>query len=70
MFAANAKLDVGPRRAAAFDADRDKFADALLVDRHEGISGENSRSHVAAKKGTRVVARQGHAGLGQVIGAE
>src|SRR3954454_22607458 len=38
VLSADAELELGPRGAAALAADRDELADALLVDRLEGVA--------------------------------
>ena len=40
MFAADAKLQIRPGLTTALDAELDQLADALLVDRYEGIVGD------------------------------
>src|SRR5277367_1547553 len=70
MLAADADLEIGPRLAAARDADLDQFADAVAIDRDERIDLQNSLGDVGAEESGGVVATDAIGGLGQIVGAE
>src|SRR5882757_9260654 len=70
MLAADAHLQIGPRLASARDADLDELADAVAIDRDEGIDLENALGDVGAEKTRGVVAADAVGGLRQVVGAE
>ena len=70
MFAADADLELGPHLAPALDTDLDQFADALLVERHEGIARQDAAPGIDAEEARRVVARDAERGLRQIVGAE
>src|SRR4029078_7491963 len=56
MLAADADLELAAHLAAALDADPHQFADALLIDRDEGIGRQNAARGVDAEERGRVVA--------------
>src|SRR3546814_11801695 len=70
LLAADAELDVRPRRAAALGADHHQLADALCVERDEGVLLDQATLLVGTEEISGIVARQAEAGLGQVVGAE
>src|SRR3546814_3416264 len=70
VLAADAELDVRPRRAAALGADHHQLADALCVERDEGVLLDQATLLVGTEEISGIVARQAEAGLGQVVGAE
>src|SRR3546814_14703223 len=70
LLAADAELDVRPRRAAALGADHHQLADALCVERDEGVLLDQATLLVGTAEISGIVARQAEAGLGQVVGAE
>ena len=63
-------LIVRARRPAPLGGELDEFADALLVQRHERIVGQQALRRIGAKERRRVVARQAERRLRQVVGAE
>ena len=69
MLAADADLELAAHLAAALDADPHQFADALLIDRDEGIGRQNAARGVDAEERGRVVATDAERGLRQVVGA-
>ena len=50
MFATDPHLQLRPNLAAAFDADFHEFADALLIDRNKGVTGQNTARGVDAEE--------------------
>ena len=70
MFAANAELDVGPRRAAAIGGELDEFADALDIEADERIARVDALVDVSRQEARSIVSRHSQGGLGQVVGAE
>src|SRR5260221_2499051 len=73
MFAADADLQIWTRFAAFFDAHADHYAHALDIERLERVAGENAGLlfvHIVGEEASRVVAREAHHGLRQVVGAE
>ena len=70
MLAADAELDVRTRLAAALGGKPDQFADAVLVDRHEGIGFEQAARRIGTEEGAGIVAADAERGLRQVVGAE
>src|SRR5690606_23077980 len=70
VLAADADLEIRPGRAAALDADPDQRADALDVDRDEGVLLQDPGLEVVGQELAGVVAREAVAHLGQVVGAE
>src|SRR5262249_16543658 len=70
VLAADADLELRPRRAPTLDPDPDELGDALAVDGDERIGCKNSARHIGAEKARRVVATDAEGGLGQIIGAE
>ena len=55
MLAANAELDVGPRLTAPLDGHPDQFADALDIDRDEGVLLHDAAVAVVIEEGAGVV---------------
>ena len=70
MLAADAELQVVARLAAALAADLDQLADALDVERGEGIVLEDAALLVLLQERRRVVAAEAEGRLRQVVGAE
>jgi len=70
MLAADAKPNVLPRLARSPAAYRDKLADALLINRHEGVGRQNALGPVGAEECARVVAGNAQRRLRQVVGAK
>ena len=53
MFAADAELDVGPRRAAALGGDLDQLADAFDVEADERVLGVDALLDIGAEEARR-----------------
>src|SRR5262245_7537596 len=70
VLAADAELEIGPHRAAAFDADAHEIADALDVDRRERVALQNLRLLVDLQELSDVVAREAEGELREIVGAE
>src|SRR5690242_12933001 len=70
MLAADAELQVLARLAAALGADLHQLADAIAVDRDEGVLLEDALLLILAEEAAGVIARQAEAGLRQIVGAE
>src|ERR1700727_1232405 len=71
MLAANADLQLGPRRATPLDGDPHELADAWLIDRREW--GALDDSHIDVLRNDPrfdVVAREPQGGLCEVVGPE
>ena len=70
VLAADPDLEVGTGLAAARHADLHQFADAVAVDRDEGIDREDALGDIGAEEAGGIVAADAVGGLGQVVGAE
>ena len=70
MFAANTKLDIGPRFAPAPDADFHQFTHAKPVDGHKRVHLKDAAGGIGAKETRRIVPAQTIGRLRQIIGAE
>src|SRR5436309_12167401 len=70
MLAANADLEIGPRLAAARDADLDELADAVAIHRDERIDLQNALGDIDAEESGRVVAADAVGRLREIVGAE
>src|ERR1700744_3457245 len=73
VFTADADLEFIPRTTALFDAPLDEHADALGVERLERIGCEDAGFlfvNVVGQEAARVVSREAHRGLCEVVGAE
>ena len=70
MFAADAEFQARTRRAAARAADADEFANAVAVDRDEGIFFVDALLLVNLEEAGGVVARNAEGGLREIVGAE
>src|SRR5262245_8751206 len=63
MLAANADLEFRPRLAPALNADLHEFADAVAVERDEGIDFQDALGDVGAEEARRVIAADAVGGL-------
>src|SRR3954470_3880164 len=70
VLAADADLEVGPRRPSLLDADLHQPADAVEIDHLEWVLGNDVVLHVMADERTVVVPTHAEPGLGEVVGAE
>ena len=70
MFAADAQLQIGPRRAAFLDTHPDERADTLAVNRDERVARVDFRIGIGMHEGTGVITADAKCGLCQVIRAE
>ena len=57
VLPADADFELGTDFSSALDADAHQFADALLIDRHERIAGQDAARGIDAEEARRVVAR-------------
>ena len=55
MFAANAELEVAPRRAAPLDGDGYEFADTVYIDRDEWITLEDAEAMIVFQETRRII---------------
>src|SRR5580658_419466 len=70
MLTANPELEVSPRFAATLGSDTDEFADAVAVDRHEGIGRQDALRGINTEETRGVVAADAEGRLRQIVGAE
>src|SRR5207253_4918983 len=70
MLAADADLEVRPRLASALHADLDELADAVAIDRDEGIDLQNALGDVGRQEARGIVTADAVSGLRQIVGAE
>ena len=70
VFAADADLEVGAGFAALDGRHLDELADAVLIERGEGVLLEDSLGQVLGQELVDVVAREAEGGLGEVVGSE
>ena len=70
MLAAHAELELGPRLPPARRGHLDERADALLIERDERILRQDARLDVRGQELPRVVAREAHRGLREVVRPE
>src|ERR1700712_992433 len=70
VFAANADLEARAGLASARHADLHQLADAVAIDRDEGIDLQNSLGDIGAEESRGVVAADAVGGLSQIVGAE
>src|SRR4029078_67421 len=68
MLAANADLELRAGLAPAFDPDAHQFADALAVDRHERIRGQDATRGVGPEKACGIVAADTEGGPRSIVG--
>src|SRR5208282_4795244 len=67
VLAADADLQLGTDFPPALDADAHQFADALLIDRHERVAGQDAARGVDAEEARRVVARNTKSRLREIV---
>ena len=71
MLAADADLELRVRAAPALERDLDELADALFVDRGEGVGGEDALRQVRRQEARLgVVAREAERRLREVVAAD
>ena len=64
MFAADAQLDAGARRSAAFGGQADQLPDAIDIKADKGIAGKHTLFDIGGQELAGIIAAESQRGLG------